>query len=289
MNRYRKWSALVAGLSMLAAACGGDDSGSSDNAATADTASDAVKDEVNKLDLGGTNTTAATGSTAATKPAAMPTSMEEWEALWADERAAIVKKIKDNKWGLSADGATITGPEGFTIDVSKCAAGWSNTEGISDTEVKIGSPTALSGTLADGGNINKAGQVILDYYHDKGLFKDSTGKDRKINLLIKDDGYDPARTIPLVDEALDSERVFALWTLGSPPTMKVYDKINERCVPHPFAITGHPAWGDPVNHPWTTGILLAYNTEAVLWARSSISASRSSPPMTGRPRSLRSS
>ncbi len=30
-------------------------------------------------------------------------------------------------------------------------------------------------------------------------------------------------------------------------------------------MTGHPAWGDPVNHPWTTGSQLAYNTEAVLW------------------------
>ena len=26
-----------------------------------------------------------------------------------------------------------------------------------------------------------------------------------------------------------------------------------------------PAWGDPVNHPWTTGSLLNYNTEAVIW------------------------
>jgi hypothetical protein len=37
-------------------------------------------------------------------------------------------------------------------------------------------------------------------------------------------------------------------------------------VPNPLAITGHPAWGDPVNHPWTTGApALVYSTEAVLW------------------------
>src|SRR5690606_18826076 len=35
--------------------------------------------------------------------------------------------------------------------------------------------------------------------------------------------------------------------------------------PQPFSQTGHPAWGDPVNHPWTTGLQMAYNTEAVLW------------------------
>jgi hypothetical protein len=54
-------------------------------------------------------------------------------------------------------------------------------------------------------------------------------------------------------------------TLGSPNTMKTYDKLNQRCIPQPFSMTGHPAWGDPVNHPWTTGLQLAYNTEAVLW------------------------
>jgi hypothetical protein len=41
--------------------------------------------------------------------------------------------------------------------------------------------------------------------------------------------------------------------------------MNQRCVPQPFVQTGHPAWGDPVNHPWTTGFALAYTTEAVLW------------------------
>ena len=64
---------------------------------------------------------------------------------------------------------------------------------------------------------------------------------------------------------IDSTKVFAVITLGSSNTMKTYDKLNQRCVPQPFSQTGHPAWGDPANHPWTTGQQLAYNTEAVLW------------------------
>ena len=57
-----------------------------------------------------------------------------------------------------------------------------------------------------------------------------------------------------------------MWTLGLAHTLKTYDKINQRCVPQPMAITGHPAWGDPVNHPWTTGApSLSYSTEAILW------------------------
>jgi branched-chain amino acid transport system substrate-binding protein len=45
----------------------------------------------------------------------------------------------------------------------------------------------------------------------------------------------------------------------------VYDKINQSCVPHPLSTSGSPAWGDPVNHPWTTGSLISYGTEAVIW------------------------
>ena len=99
----------------------------------------------------------------------------------------------------------------------------------------------------------------------KGAFKDSTGKNRTIAFSYKDDGYDAARTIPLVDELLDSEKVFAIWTTGTPSGLKIYDKINARCVPQPTLISGSPAWGDPVNHPWTTGSLLSYGTEAVIW------------------------
>ena len=85
------------------------------------------------------STTAATATTAAAAttvaPAKYPTSMDEWNALWSKERDAMVKRITDGKFGLSADGKTIVGPEGFKVDVSKCPAGWNNVEGISDTEI----------------------------------------------------------------------------------------------------------------------------------------------------------
>jgi hypothetical protein len=41
-------------------------------------------------------------------------------------------------------------------------------------------------------------QVCYDKVNNEGGIKDSTGKSRKINLVVKDDGCDSARTIPLV-------------------------------------------------------------------------------------------
>jgi len=256
MRARARTGAVALTMALAGAACGG---GSGGGESTSGTVDQNIKSGVQEQLL--SSTTATSAAVAAKKP----TSIEEWEALWATERAGIVKKIKDNKWGLQPDGKTIKGPEGFTIDTSKCSAGWNNVEGLTDTEIKIANHAPYSGTLADAGNIPKGAGAIWKYYSDKGVFKDANGKTRKINLVTRDDGYDPTRTIPMVDEFLDSEKGFAIWGLGSANVLKTYDKINQRCVPHPFAVTGHPAWGDPVNHPWTTGILFAYNTEAVLW------------------------
>jgi branched-chain amino acid transport system substrate-binding protein len=244
----------LAALALLASACGGDDGGGSADAAST-TAAPSTS----------TGSSASTTSGSTTAPVAEPKSMEEWEALWAEERAAVVQRIKDNGWGRSADGKTVTGPEGYKLDLSACPPGWSETEGLTDTEIRFGHTLPQSGPAADYGNVGKAMEAIFSYYSDKGAFTDSLGKTRKIDYIMRDDGYDPARTIPLTDELLDSEKVFTLSNLGTAPSLKNYDKLNQRCIPEPFVQSGHPAFGDPVGHPWSIGMQLAYNTEAVLW------------------------
>ena len=251
--RPKHWSAcaVLAGLATFAAACGGDDSSASSDG--------------NLIDRNVESAVKSGASSGAPAPEKEPTTMEEWETLWKSQREAIVARIEQNHWGLQPDGKTVLGPDGFTVDLSKCPAGWSNTEGLSDTEVKLGSAAPSSGTAATGVYINQAASVMMDHYADEGMITDSLGKSRRVNQIIKDDGYDPARTIPIVDELIDSEKVFDVMTQGSPGTLKTYDKLNQRCIPHFFNITGHPAWGDPVNHPWSTGFLFSYNIEALMW------------------------
>ena len=256
MRRGSRGLAVVLVGAILAAGCGG---GDEDEAADAKLVDNAAGAEIGNRTLGGT----ATGSSAAAVEE--PTTMEGWEELWAEERAATVRRIEENGWGLQADGKTVLGPNGFSVDLGACSAGWSDTEGLTDTEIKLGATGPASGVSADAANINKAMSVIFDHYSEQGAFTDSEGKNRRVNQIFLDDGYDPARTIPLVDELIDSEKVFAVQTQGSPSTLRTYDKLNQRCIPHLFNSTGHPAWGDPVNHPWTTGMLLSYNIEALLW------------------------
>jgi branched-chain amino acid transport system substrate-binding protein len=256
-----KWLALLFALALAASACGSSsEEGSGDETETEGDVLDEGQQEAAEEAINSTSTTAAD-----TEPTAEITSIEDYEALWADERAEIVASIEENGWGWDQEANTVTGPGGFSVDLSACPEGWDPYQGLEDGQILIGQTLAQSGTLADYGNIGAAQTIYYNYINEAGGITDSEGKTYTIVADQRDDAYDAAKTVPLVDELLDSEGVFAMQTLGSPNTMKVYDKINARCVPDPYVMSGHPAWGDPVNHPWVWGQQLAYNTEAILW------------------------
>lgn len=276
MTKSRLWRslAILIALSIVAVACG-DSGDSTDAGAGADqTASTAPPDTaggISQADLDATTTTAAPTTTEAgaapttEAPAPTePTNMEELEAVWAETRAEIVAMLTEGMeagdFGIGDDNI-LRGPGGYVNDLNNCPADWSNTAGITDTEIRIGHTTAKSGTLAAYGNISVGSQVYYDYVSDTNPILPGA----RVNYIIKDDAYVAAATIEFIDELVESENVFAIQTLGSPNTLAVYDTINDECIPHPFVLSGHPAWGDPNNHPWTSPYQLSYFTEAVLW------------------------
>ncbi len=186
-------------------------------------------------------------------------SIEELEAQWAEARAAVVADIEAGGYGVNEDNVLI-GPSGFEVDLNECPSDWSDTAGISDGTIKIGETIAQSGNLAAYGNIAAGLGAYFDYVNETGGIGGN-----QIELVVKDDEYVATKTIELVDELLQSEDPFYITTLGSPNTLAVYDTLNEKCVPQPFVMTGHPAWGDPEGHPWTTGLQMSYSAEAILW------------------------
>ncbi len=251
-----RWVALVSALLLLAAACGGDDTAEGESGdEEAQLEGGAVADDAAAAAL--TSTTVTDDGAAAT---ATPTSMEEWEALWAEERAAIVERIRSEGYGINDENILI-GPAGFEIDLNNCPADWSDTPGL-DGSILIGHTTTQSGNLAAYGNIAAGMEVLFDQVNANGGIGGVP-----IEMVVKDDGYVATQTIELIDELMQSEDPFMITTLGSPNTLAVYDTINDNCIPHPFAQTGHPAWGDPENHPWTTGLAMSYTTEAVFWGQ----------------------
>lgn len=250
-SKKKAVGALVLCLALVPA-CASDD-GDGDGAASAIT--------------DGAGGTAGTSTTPTLDAAPQPASIEEWEQLWAEERSAIVQRIEENGWGKSADGKTLTGPAGFTIDLSRCGQGWTDTDGVTDSEIKLGLILPLSGPLADYGNMAPSREALLDHYSDAGAFDPPNGTNRRARLVVRDDAYDPARAIPLTDEFLDSERVFLIEHTGGTVGLATRQKMNERCVPQPFISTGHAAFADPRNFPWSQANQLPSIIESAIWGK----------------------
>ena len=279
MNKRRIWRllALLFAFSLVAAACGDSDSDSESTEAgdetetTAADSGDDMSEEEDDSSIGGgvtqeelddaANATTTTESEVieAIDESTLDGIFEAADLRRAETVAELTAGIEAGDYGVGDDGV-LRGPAGFEVSISDCPADWSDTTGITDTEIRIGHTTAQSGNLAAYGNIALGWDNYNQWVNENGGVG---GLD--ITLITKDDGYVAAQTIEFVDELIEAENVFAILTLGSPNTLAVYDKINAECIPQPFVMTGHPAWGDPVNHPWTTGLQLSYSTEAILW------------------------
>lgn len=267
MSKFAKILSLLFAMALVAAACGGSD----DDDGDAGTETDAEEGEA----AGGIDDDAAAEALAddeeegegeeATEdeePAAAAGSFEDLEVQWAENRQAVVDEltagIEAGDYGVGDDNL-LTGPGGFEIDLNACPSDWSETEGLEDT-IKIGHTTTQSGNLAVYGNIALGMESYFNYVNANGGIG---GQD--IELIVKDDGYVATQTIELVAELIQSDKPFIITTLGSPNTLATYDTLNENCIPQPFVMTGHPAWGDPINHPFTTGLQMSYATEAIFW------------------------
>ena len=193
--------------------------------------------------------------------------IEDVFAHAADQRAEIVaeltQQIRAGNYGITTDNV-LRGPAGFRIDLDDCPSDWSAWSGITESQVRIGHTAPQSGTLAAYGNIAYGLENYFNWINDNDPIMVG-GSPRDLTLIIKDDAYVAVRTIEFVDELIEAENVFSILTLGTPNILAVHDKLNEECVPQPFVMSGHPAWGDPLSYPWTTGLQLSYSTEAILW------------------------
>ena len=288
-NRLLRLLALLFAFSLVAAACGGGDDVAETETETAedaadgedmavedmadgeDTAADEPEEEAGGLsqdviEQASDEEDAADGEDMTEAEEMMEFDRSTIEGIFEEatfRRAKVVERItahiESGEWGVGDDNI-LRGPEGFTIDLNECPEDWSNTEGITDSEIRLGQTGPQSGTLALYGNARLGWQTYLDHVNSVGGIAD-----RNVVMKSYDDAYVAAQTIEFVDELIENDNVFAIHTLGSPNTLAVYDTLNAECIPQPFVWTGHPAWGDPEVHPWTTGSILSYSTEAVLW------------------------
>ena len=121
----------------------------------------------------------------------------------------------------------------FSAIATTCA-GWSNTKRLADTWIKTDHDRAVD-TLADYGNFAKAMGVYNEYVNARGGVHG-----RRITLEMRDDGYEPARTVQATRELVQEDGVFAIFaSVGTANNIAVRPFLNQLRVPQLFVGSGH--------------------------------------------------
>ncbi|TMR21714.1 ABC transporter substrate-binding protein [Nonomuraea turkmeniaca] len=138
------------------------------------------------------------------------------------------------------------------------------TTGITDKSIKLGGIYPLSGPASAYGDIPKGIKAYFDYVNAE---KGGIGG-RKVEFVVRDDGYQPPKAVEEARRLVEQEQVFALFqTLGTPSTTATWDYTNQRKVPQLFVATGASKWGTDTTHPWTIGWQPNYISEARVYAQ----------------------
>ena len=136
-------------------------------------------------------------------------------------------------------------------------------DGVTDTEIKIGNTNPYSGPASSYAAIART----IDAYF-KAVNEAGGINGRKIKFISLDDGYSPPKTVEVVRQLVEQEKIFALFQpLGTPCNTAIHKYMNQRKVPQLYVATGASKWGDPKNFPWTMGFQPDYHTEAVIYAK----------------------
>src|SRR5271154_4682541 len=131
-----------------------------------------------------------------------------------------------------------------------------STPGVSDSEIVIGSCSALEGPSHFLGVETVTGAKA--YFS---LINDEGGVNgRKLKLVSADDSYDPAKTQACFDHLM-SERVFALgFFVGTPTAVKYVPMADSNKIPLVGLFTGAQTLYQPLRH-WVINVRASYFDE----------------------------
>ncbi|HZQ73405.1 MAG TPA: ABC transporter substrate-binding protein [Burkholderiales bacterium] len=135
--------------------------------------------------------------------------------------------------------------------------------GASDTEIKIGNTNPYSGPASAYGAIGKSIAAYFRMLNERGGING-----RKVRVISLDDGYSPPKTVELIRQLVEQEKVLCTHnTLGTATNTAIHKYMNAKKVPQLFVATGATKWNDPKGFHWTMGWQPNYQTEARIYAK----------------------
>jgi ABC-type branched-subunit amino acid transport system substrate-binding protein len=129
-------------------------------------------------------------------------------------------------------------------------------DGVTDTEIVIGSHQDLSGPIAGWGTQTKMGlEMRAREINEAGGIHG-----RKIRLVIEDNAYDPKKAIMVTNKMITNDKVFAfVGNMGSPTAGATKPIISEKKIPQMFPLTAASLFYDPYDRYSFLGFVPYYD------------------------------
>ncbi|CCE09810.1 putative branched-chain amino acid ABC transporter, periplasmic binding protein [Bradyrhizobium sp. STM 3843] len=136
--------------------------------------------------------------------------------------------------------------------------------GVSDTEIKLGQSTPLSGPASAFGA--GAGRAVVGYFN---MLNEQGGiNGRKISFTQLDNAYSAPKAIEQSRKLIEDVGVLAeVGTIGTVPNVAIQKFLNSKKVPQLFITAGGRRFNDPKQFPWTVPLYPDFETEGRVVAK----------------------
>lgn len=130
-------------------------------------------------------------------------------------------------------------------------------QGVTDTEILLGSSLALTGYTGYLGQEALHGTLCyIRWINENGGIHGRT-----LRLITYDDAYDPPVCLANTQKLIVEDRVFALFSyLGTPTTLKILPLVENAGIPLIAPLSGANAFREPFN-PWVINVRASYYQE----------------------------
>jgi branched-chain amino acid transport system substrate-binding protein len=136
--------------------------------------------------------------------------------------------------------------------------------GVSDTEIKLGQSTPLSGPAAAFGA--GAGRAVVGYFEMLNAQGGVNG--RKINFTQLDNAYSAPKAVEQSRRLVEDVGVLAeIGTIGTSPNVAIQKYLTGKQVPQLFITAGGRRFNDPKTFPWTVPLYPDFETEGRVVAK----------------------
>ena len=136
--------------------------------------------------------------------------------------------------------------------------------GASDTEIKLGQSTPLSGPASAFGA--GAGRAVVGYFEMLNAQGGING--RKISFTQLDNAYSAPKAVEQSRRLVEDVGVLAeVGTIGTAPNVAIQKYLNSKQVPQLFITAGGRRFNDPKTFPWTVPLYPDFETEGRVIAK----------------------